>query len=268
MRGEVDCRGRDDRVVIVNELRQCVLEVTRPAPEYAIGVAHLFRQRRVVEDRHHTFAHHAAEKVVQVFDGGRAPSPFPLFDGVARRRNVLDLIEQAEQPVYPIHRSTKLVLERPPEQRLGAVDRLTPQVVLQREAVVVARGLPDDHLLQRLAGTRDRGVLASKFLDRHDRLVTQEAIGIVERIHEGIHRSRRTDEGERHRDMASNPELLALVAERVREQGNDRFRIAHECLSRLRLQRAVTEQRQQRRNEEPVRGAERPRALDGLAGRR
>ena len=139
-------------IVIVYELRHRIFEVARPAPEHAVGVAHLFRQRRVVEDGHHPPAHHAAEKIVQVFDGGRAPPPLSLLDGVARGRDVLHVIEQAEQPVDPIDRSTQLVLERTTEQRLGAVERMAQKVVLQREAVVVARRFPDDRLLERLPG--------------------------------------------------------------------------------------------------------------------
>ena len=55
-----------------------------------------------------------------------------------------------------------------------------------------------------------------------------------------------------------------LSASEYASSGTIVFRVSDERLSRLRLERAVTEQRQQRRNEEPVRGAERPRALDGL----
>ena len=80
-------------------------------------------ERRVVEDRHHTSAHHAAEKIVEILDRGGAPPAFALFDGESRRRDVVDVIDQSEQPVDPIDRSPQLVLERSAEQRVRAVER-------------------------------------------------------------------------------------------------------------------------------------------------
>ena len=64
--------------------------------------------------------------------------------------------------------------------------------------------------------------------------------------------------------MTPDPELLLLVAERVRQQRNDRLSVSDERLSCLRLERAVAEQRQQCRNEEAVRGSQRTSALDRL----
>ena len=148
--GEVDRGCGDDRVVVVYELRQRVLDVSRPAPEHAVRILHLLGQRRVVENGHDAPADDAAEKVVQILDGGCAPPPFALFDRETRRRDVLDVIEQPEQPVDAIERPAQFVLEGTTEQRFGGVERVAQQVVLQRQAVVVAGRFPDDDLLQGL----------------------------------------------------------------------------------------------------------------------
>ena len=49
----VDRRGRDDGVVVVNELRQRVVELARAALEHGVGVTDLVGPRRVVENREH-----------------------------------------------------------------------------------------------------------------------------------------------------------------------------------------------------------------------
>ncbi len=64
--------------------------------------------------------------------------------------------------------------------------------------------------------------------------------------------------------MTTDPDVLALIAERIGQRIDDRFAVADECLARRRFQGAVTEQRQQSRNEQAIRRAHLPSTLDRL----
>ena len=68
-------RGGDHLVLVVDELRERVLEVADARLEEHVGAPHLFLERHVLEDRHHALADVAAQQVVQVLDArpsGRA----------------------------------------------------------------------------------------------------------------------------------------------------------------------------------------------------
>src|SRR5215470_14402854 len=82
---EVDRRGGQYRIVLVYELRERVVEITRPALEHDVRVADLLGERRVIEDRHDAFPNDAAKQIVQIFDRRRAPARFALLDRVSRR---------------------------------------------------------------------------------------------------------------------------------------------------------------------------------------
>ena len=191
LRREMNRGCRDDLVVIVYQLRKGVFQIARAASEDVIRITHFLGERRVVEDRHHTPAHDAAQQVVEILDGGCAPSPFALLDGEPRGRDVVNVIEQSEQPVDSIDRAAQLIVQRFAEERVVGVEHVPHQVVLQREAVVVARGFPDNDGLECLSRTGDRRILASQLLDRRDGLVAQESVVLVERFDERAHRCRR-----------------------------------------------------------------------------
>ena len=132
------CRG-NHRVVLVNELRQRVFEIAGTALEHEVRVADLVTQWRVVQDGHHALAHDATEEVVEILDRGRAPAGFSLLDRVAGRRDIVAVIEQPQQPVDPIDRAMQLVLQSPGEQGVFGVGGVSQEVLLERQAVVVAR---------------------------------------------------------------------------------------------------------------------------------
>ena len=56
--------------------------------------------------------------------------------------------------------------------------------------------------------------------------------------------------------------MLALIAQRVRQCADDRFAVAHERLAGRGFQRAMSEQREQSRNEQAIRGAHFARAAN------
>ena len=109
---EVNGGRRNHGIVLVHELCERVFQIARAALEHGVRVADLFGQRRVVQDRHHAFAHDATEEVIEILDRRCAATPFALLDRVSRRRHVVDVIEQAEQAVDAIDGAVQLVLQR------------------------------------------------------------------------------------------------------------------------------------------------------------
>ena len=212
---EVNRRRGDDGIVFVHELRERVVEVAWPALEHEVRVLDLVAQRRVVQDWHHALAHNAAEEVVEVLDRRRTPAGFSLLDRVPGRRDIVAVIEQAQQAVDPIDRAVQLVLQGPGEQGVVGVGRVTQQVLLQGQPVVVPRRFLDDLRLDHRSRTGNRRVIAPDLFDRRNRLVSEEAVRIVEGGNEGVHRPLRAELRQRGGNVTTNPDVLALVAQRV-----------------------------------------------------
>ena len=105
-------------------------------------------------------------------------------------------------------------------------------------------------------------MIAADLLDRGNRLVAKEAVGIVECGNQRVHRALCAELGQRRRNMTTDPDVLALIAKRVRQCPDDRFAVAHERLACRGFQRAVTEQREQSGNEQAIRGAHFARAAN------
>ena len=85
---ERDGRRRDDRIGLVNELRERVVEIARSGCAGRRWRARtLSAERQVVDDRHHASADGAGEQVVEVLDGARARARrrLPRANGAPRR---------------------------------------------------------------------------------------------------------------------------------------------------------------------------------------
>jgi hypothetical protein len=87
----------------------------------------------------------------------------------------------------------KLVLERARQERLPRHGRVANQVLMQCQAVVIARGLLDDERFEDRPWTGNGRMLPTDLLDRDDGLVAEEAVGIVERRDERVHRALRAE---------------------------------------------------------------------------
>ena len=106
---EVNGGSGNHRIVLVHELCERVVQIARAAFQDGVRVADLFGQRRVVQDRHHAFAHDATE---QDYRDTRPPLRGDALHPVRsciRRRHVVDVIEQAEQAVDAIDGAVQLV---------------------------------------------------------------------------------------------------------------------------------------------------------------
>src|SRR6476619_167097 len=97
------------------------------------------------------------------------------------------------------------------------------EVLLQCEAVVIARRLLDDERLEYRPWAGNRLVLTADLLDGDDRLVAQEAIGIVERRDERIHGALGSEQRERRRNVPADPHLFTLIEQGVRERVDHRL---------------------------------------------
>ena len=110
---EMDGGGSQHRIVVMNQLRQRVLGIARPAFQIrfasrtfsAIGVS-----SRIGSTRLRTIA---LEQIVEVLDGRGPAAPLSLLDGVARGSDIVHAVEQANQTEDPVERARQLVVERP-----------------------------------------------------------------------------------------------------------------------------------------------------------
>jgi hypothetical protein len=171
---------------------------------------------------------------------------------VSRCGDILDAIQQTEDAIDAIDGAAQLVLECTGQQRMTGVGRVPKQILMQRQAVVIARRLLDDECFEHGSRTDDRQILATELLDGDDGLVTKKPIGIVEGGDERVHSALRPEQRERGRDVAADPDLLSLIEQRVCERIDDRLAVADERLSRVRLEGTMAEQREQPRHEETV----------------
>ena len=85
-------------------------------------------------------------------------------------------------------------------------------------------------------------MIAPEFLDGRDRLVAQEAVGIIERRDQRVHRPLRAELRQRRGNVTTNPHMLALIAQRVGQGANDRLAVSDERLARGSLQGSMSEQ--------------------------
>ena len=74
---EVNGGSGNHRIVLVHELCERVVQIARAAFQDGVRVADLFGQRRVVQDRHHAFAHDATEQIIEILDRRCAATPSP-----------------------------------------------------------------------------------------------------------------------------------------------------------------------------------------------
>ena len=260
----VDGRGCDNRVAVVNQLRQRVLEIARPRLEQPIGVVDLDRHRRLVDERHDALAHVRPEQVVQVLDRVGATLPVAACDRAASRGDVTDLIQHAQQPVDPIEDSLEAFSERAFQQRGVRARRVLADVASQRQDVAVEIRLLQQQRLYSRGRSHQRGVLASDGLDCGNDLVAQEAVSLVEAADERVHRSLAGKQGQRRRDVSLHPDVLVRVLKRVPQGRDNLVTEPDESLAREVLQGAMPESRYQARQEQPVGNTHGARTPDGF----
>ena len=107
-------------------------------------------------------------------------------------------------------------------------------------------------------------MVAPDLLDRRDRLVAEEAVGIVERGDERVHRPLRAELRQRRGNVTANPDVLALIAQRVRQCADDRLAVADERVARVALSARDGRAATAARDEQSVRRSHRPGAANGL----
>ena len=114
----VDGGGRDDLVVVVDQLQQRFLDVARPRLEQHVAAPDLLLERQVLEHRHDPLAQLPGEDVVEVLGGAGAAARVAVVQRPLGRGDVLPRIDQREQPVDAVLRARHLLLQRVREQRV------------------------------------------------------------------------------------------------------------------------------------------------------
>ena len=206
------------------------------------------------------------EQVVEVLERRGRAARVAVLDGVARRGDVVDAVQQAEQPVDAVERpapSCRSSARPSSDSRAPGVVPL--QVVAQGQAVAVARGLVEQQLLDGGARKRQLRVIAHQPLDRRNRLVAEEAVGIAERGDERVHRRLRRDQRQRRGNVPAQPDVLVAVAQRSDRVRHDGLAVADQRVAGVGLQRPMAEQRHQAREKQAVGRAHHPGAADRLA---
>ena len=105
-------------------------------------------------------------------------------------------------------------------------------------------------------------MIAADLLDRGDRLVAKEAIRIVERGDQRVHRPLRAELAPASPECDGGSRRARADREAHGPSADDRPAVAHERLARRAFQRAMTEQREQSGNEQAIRGPHFPGAAD------
>ena len=85
-------------------------------------------------------------------------------------------------------------------------------------------------------------MVAPDFFNRRNRLVSEEAVRIVEGGDQGIHRPLRAELRQRGGNVTTDPHVLALVAQRMGQGSDDLLAVTHECVAGVRFQRPMPEQ--------------------------
>ena len=130
---------------------------------------------------------------------------------------------------------------------------------MQRQEVEIAPRLLDGELLDRFTVERELGVLAAQPFERRHDLVADEAVPLVERRDQDVHRLLRRDLRERAWNVAAHPDVLVLIPQEERERVDDRLAVADEGGAGAALEPAVPEERHERGHEDEVVDARRPR---------
>ena len=187
---------------------------------------------------------------------------------MAHRGDVVGRVHQRQQGEDAVEGALVLLGEAAGQQTVLVEPAGFEQVVVQSEPVEGPAGLGENQLFDRGRRHGQVGLVAAQLLDRRQRLVAQEPVGILQPpssassdAWQGIRASvagmwRRTRE------------ILLPVLHEVDQRRHDLFAVAGQDLARGALQEAVAEQRDQRRDEQEVAGAEPGRRCGWRRGRR
>ena len=221
-------------------------------------------RRRLVDQRQDALAHIGAQQVVEVLDGAGAALGASALDRVPGRRDVVDFVQHPQQAVDPIEDAVETLFEGPFQHAVVGRRGLGEQVVAERQHIAVDGRLPHQKVLD--LGPRDRqlGMVAPQALERRDDLVAQEAVAGAEAVDEGVHGRLARHEGQDARDVAAHPVVLVGVLQRVAQRRDDLLAARDERLPRRVPQHAVAQPGEERRQEQPVGGAEGAGGADRL----
>ena len=117
---DVDRRRRGDRVVVVDELQERFLDVTRPRLEEDVAATDAFFARHVLEDRQHLLAQGAREDVVEVFRRARTRARVAVLERPPRRVDVGRRVDERQQFEDPVPAAASSARAGPgDEERIG-----------------------------------------------------------------------------------------------------------------------------------------------------
>ena len=149
---DVDRRGRDDRVVVVDQLQQRFLDVARPRLDQDVAAADPLVERHVLEHRHDPLAQRRRQDVVEVLRGARPAARVAVIERPARPRRCPPAGRAASAAgrcgcaAAPSSASSACASSESALQLAAA-----EQVAVQRQEGEVAPRLLDRLLLDRLA---------------------------------------------------------------------------------------------------------------------
>ncbi len=243
----VDGGGGQGLLVVVHELGQRVLDVAHPRPQEPVRLQGLLLEGRILEERHEPAAQRPLQHVVEVL-GSPGVGPGVALHPPARDGHVPPGEDEAEQAVDAVHRPLPPLLEGPVEQRFPAI--VAKEVEAQAQA---AQGLPalgEGPLLDRGPREGELRVLAPEPLQGGEGLVAEDLVLPAQARQEEVHRALRRDAGQGRRDPAADLDVLRLLRQEVTERLHDSLAPAHEHVPRRVVERAVAEERHERRDEE------------------
>ena len=90
-------RRRDRLILVVQQLRDRVLDVAQARAIDHVALADAFLLGHVVDEQHHALAHVAFEQVVEVLDRARSDAHVAVLERMPHRGDVALRLDQAEQ---------------------------------------------------------------------------------------------------------------------------------------------------------------------------
>ena len=185
---------------------------------------------------------------------------------MAHRGDVVGRVHQRQQREDAVVGALVLLGEPAGQQAVLVEPAGFEQVVMQGEPVEGPAGLAEDQLFNRGRRHDQVGLVAPQLLDGRQRLVAQETVRILQRPEQGLQRRLAGNARQRRRDVPAHPLILLAVLHEVDQRRHDLLAVAGQHVARRALQQPVAQQRDQRRHEQEVAGAEPGGAADGVAG--
>ena len=115
---EIDRRGGDHLVLVVDQLEQRFLNVPRPGFLEDVAAPDFFLARQIFERRHQALAELTGQHVVEVLRCARARACITVLQRPAYGADVAPRVDQRQQQIHPVRRALDLVVQRSPEQRI------------------------------------------------------------------------------------------------------------------------------------------------------